>query len=82
MRVILVCAALVWLLGCTSRSSSWKPVWSDEFEYEELPGSTKWGYAIGGHGWGNQELQYHTSRHRENAEVRGGNCTLLPVINP
>lgn len=29
-----------------------KPFWSDEFNYSGLPDSTKWGYDIGGDGWG------------------------------
>lgn len=35
-------------------------VWSDEFDYDEKPDETKWGYDTGGSGWGNQELQYYT----------------------
>lgn len=45
-------------------------VWSDEFDYEGLPDDTKWGYDVGGSGWGNQELQYYTSD--KNAEVKDG----------
>jgi len=36
-------------------------VWSDEFEKGYIDGS-KWGFDIGGNGWGNNELQYYTSR--------------------
>jgi len=39
----------------------WKLIWDDEFEEEEID-STKWVYDIGGHGWGNKELQYYTNR--------------------
>lgn len=45
--------------------------WSDEFDYTGLPDSTKWGYDIGGSGWGNHELQYYTNRI-ENASVAHG----------
>ncbi|KAF0131013.1 MAG: bglA1 [Bacteroidetes bacterium] len=36
------------------------PFWFDEFDYQGLPDPLKWGYDIGGSGWGNNELQYYT----------------------
>jgi beta-glucanase (GH16 family) len=35
-------------------------VWQDEFDYTGLPDPAKWNYDVGGHGWGNNELQYYT----------------------
>lgn len=49
-------------------------VWSDEFDYEGLPDESKWGYDVGGHGWGNRELQYYTEG--ENADVADGVLTI------
>ncbi len=49
-------------------------VWSDEFDYEGLPDETKWGYDVGGSGWGNNELQYYTEG--ENAYVKDGFLTI------
>lgn len=49
-------------------------VWSDEFDYEGAPDSTKWGYDTGGSGWGNNELQYYTAG--ENVIVKDGLCTI------
>ncbi|CDR30859.1 Beta-glucanase precursor [Acholeplasma oculi] len=49
-------------------------VWSDEFDYEGLPDSTKWNYDVGGHGWGNNELQFYTST--QNASVSNGILTI------
>lgn len=48
-------------------------VWSDEFDVDGAPNTAKWGYDIGtgSGGWGNNELQYYTSRP-ENAVVAGG----------
>jgi len=48
-------------------------VWSDEFNSEGAPDPKKWGYDIGNGsgGWGNNELQYYTSRP-ENVIVTGG----------
>lgn len=47
-------------------------VWSDEFEYTGLPDSSKWGYDVGGHGWGNRESQYYTQNREQNARVENG----------
>ena len=31
----------------------------------------RWGYEAGGHGWGNDELQFYTDSRLENASVSG-----------
>ena len=49
-------------------------VWSDEFDYEGQPDETKWGYDVGGHGWGNNELQYYTDSG--NASVSNGKLII------
>lgn len=36
------------------------PAWIDEFNVDGSPDASKWSYDIGGHGWGNNELQYYT----------------------
>lgn len=48
-------------------------IWSDEFDYEGSPDSSKWTYDIGtgSWGWGNNELQFYTDR-LENAYVKDG----------
>lgn len=48
-------------------------VFSDEFNTNGAPDPAKWGYDIGtgSGGWGNNELQYYTSRP-ENVVVQGG----------
>ena len=40
-------------------SLTYELVWSDEFDYEGEPDPEKWGYDLGGSGWGNHELQYY-----------------------
>jgi beta-glucanase (GH16 family) len=52
-------------------------VWSDEFDYEGLPDDDKWGYDVGGHGWGNNELQNYTSD--QNAFVKDGILTIEAI---
>ncbi len=51
------------------------PVWADEFDYNGLPDNAKWGYDIGGGGWGNNELQYYTNSI-DNASVANGKLTI------
>ena len=48
--------------------------WSDEFDYTGLPLSTKWGYDVGGSGWGNNEKQFYTDNN--NARVANGMLTI------
>lgn len=55
--------------------AKWQLVWSDEFDKDGAPDALKWGYDIGGHGWGNKELQYYTDR-LENARVEKGRLTI------
>ena len=47
------------------------PAWQDEFDYSGKPDPAKWGYDLGGHGWGNNELQFYTDS-ADNAFVRDG----------
>lgn len=69
--VIIVSFALL-LTGELTAQVKRKLVWSDEFSYKGLPDSTKWNYDVGGHGWGNHELQYYTSKKPGNARVENG----------
>ncbi len=46
-------------------------LWADEFDTDGSPDSSKWGYDLGGGGWGNNESQYYTDR-AENVIVEGG----------
>jgi glycerophosphoryl diester phosphodiesterase len=57
-------------------SNGMKLIWSDEFNTNGVPDSTKWGYDIGGHGWGNNESQYYTDRP-ENVNISNG---ILKII--
>ncbi|AKD58579.1 glycoside hydrolase family 16 protein [Spirosoma radiotolerans] len=51
-------------------------VWRDEFDKAGLPDSAKWGYEVGGNGWGNNELQYYTDRRPENARIENGKLII------
>ena len=68
--VAVLSAALV--IGCASEPySPPEPepmdltlIWQDEFNGSEddLPDDSKWSFDIGGHGWGNEQLEYDTGR--------------------
>lgn len=57
-------------------ATTYQLVWSDEFNKDGLPDNTKWGYDVGGNGWGNNELQYYTNSRSENARVVSGNLII------
>jgi beta-glucanase (GH16 family) len=73
LRRIAICSALFFLMACRQDE---KPVlvWSDEFDDAGAPDSTRWGYDLGGDGWGNNELQYYT---RDIKNVRAENGKLI-----
>lgn len=64
------------LLIPAKSSAQWKLVWGDEFNKNGLPDSSRWGYDTGGHGWGNNELQYYTKSRKENARVENGKLII------
>lgn len=73
MKRLHMCFLLLLLLGqLQAQTNGRKLVWQDEFNYTGLPDSTKWNYDVGGHGWGNSELQYYTARQPKNARVENG----------
>ncbi|MBL7111206.1 MAG: family 16 glycosylhydrolase [Bacteroidales bacterium] len=55
---------------------NWVLVWSDEFEGEGIPDTTKWLFDIGDWGWGNNERQYYTEDRPENARLENGNLVI------
>jgi beta-glucanase (GH16 family) len=61
----------------------WKLTWSDEFNQPNgtAPDAAKWAVLSGGGGWGNQELEYYTSRP-ENVHVENGNLVIIARIEP
>lgn len=58
-------------------SNGWKLQWSDEFNYTGLPDSSKWNYDVGGHGWGNNELQYYTVKDTSTAIVENRHLKII-----
>ena len=56
-------------------------VWSDEFDYNGLPNSSKWSYDTAGNenGWGNNEAQFYTQARLKNASVKDGYLTITAI---
>jgi len=84
-----VCAAILLLASMSqartknSSRSKWVLTWSDEFNGPNgsAPDSKKWIMETGGNGWGNQELEYYTSR-RENARQENGKLVIEAIKEP
>ena len=75
--------AILWVFAAGLRAApaqtlpGWDLVWADEFAQADgtVPDPSKWVYDIGGGGWGNNELQYYTSR-TNNARIEGGQLVI------
>lgn len=60
--------------GDKSDNNGWQLVWSDEFDTAGKPDPSKWSYDVGGHGWGNNELQYYTAG--DNVKIENGRLII------
>ena len=84
MRKTLIIVPMVMLPACThttisgGASQHWTLAWSDEFDGPAGASfdGTKWVADTGGHGWGNQERQYYTTRP-ENVSLDGGGHLVI-----
>ena len=61
-----------------SGSSGLTLVWSDEFNTDGAPDPSKWGFDTGGGGWGNNELEYYTSRSN-NVSISNGTLKITAL---
>jgi beta-glucanase (GH16 family) len=50
------------------------PIWAEEFNAGIMPDTSRWGYDIGGGGWGNHELEYYTNGN--NVSIANGNLVI------
>ncbi|UUF16102.1 MULTISPECIES: glycoside hydrolase family 16 protein [Flavobacterium] len=56
-----------------------KILWADEFDVDGAPNTSKWGYNTGtGDGWGNNELEYYTTRP-ENVIISNGTLKIKAI---
>ncbi len=83
MKNMLLLISTFWVTFCKSSAQTpqadWKLTWADEFNYNGLPDSAKWGYDVGGKGWGNNELQYYTDADTNNAVVHNGVLHIIAL---
>jgi beta-glucanase (GH16 family) len=75
--ILLVGVCAIAQAGPQSTTPAWKLVWSDEFNGPNgsAVDASKWVSETGGGGWGNDELEYYTSR-LENASQQDGNLVI------
>jgi beta-glucanase (GH16 family) len=75
--LILACCVAFVLEASAQYRTGWSLVWSDEFTQAtgSSPDPAKWGYDVGGNGWGNNELEYYTSR-TNNARIENNQLVI------
>jgi len=87
LRLLSIFSLLLFVVACSAAETDddpddgtsvqgWKLVWSDEFSRDGQPDPSKWSYDVGGHGWGNNELQYYAESRLKNARVENGNLII------
>jgi len=86
LHILLLTAVTLVLVDCgqsqtaTSSGNPWTLVWNDEFSSSNgsAPDSAKWTLETGGNGWGNNELEYYTSR-LQNAQIQNGSLVITAL---
>ena len=74
--ILIVVSGFLLHLNCLAQEPNWLVmVWWDEFNYSGAPDTSKWGYDIGGWGWGNNEEQYYTDQLK-NSYVENGDLHI------
>ena len=76
--IIFVCLQSCILQNCIAQKKYSKLIWSDEFNYNGAPDSSKWNYDTGAGGWGNQELEFYTKRP-QNVHVNDGKLHITAL---
>ncbi len=63
----------------TKTDNDYQLVWSDEFNYNGIPDTSKWDYDTEGNesGWGNNEAEFYTKARIENARVENGTLSII-----
>ena len=78
--VMILCLCCKHTASASGVNSEWKLVWSDKFDGADgtAPDPAKWGFDVGGGGFGNDEFESYTSRLK-NVEQRGGNLVITAL---
>ena len=81
MKPICLIISILVLLSASAGAQTYTLRWTDEFDGPagNSPDQAKWGYDIGGNGWGNNELETYT-RRSDNAFLDGDGHLIIKVI--
>jgi beta-glucanase (GH16 family) len=74
LRYIIVLFFIILLDKSLYSQPNWQLVWSDEFDSTSL-NTDYWTRETGGHGWGNNELEYYTGRE-DNSYLQDGKLII------
>jgi beta-glucanase (GH16 family) len=68
----------------THQASTWKLVWSDEFDGSQgaAPDPNRWTPDVGGEGWGNRQLEYNTNNQNAYQDGKGNLVLEARQDNP
>jgi beta-glucanase (GH16 family) len=63
-----------------SLPGDWQLTWTDEFSQPDgtSPDASKWGFETGGNGWGNNEMEFYTTR-TNNVRIEAGKLIIEAV---
>ena len=80
-RILSALTVLLMTFAASARAQKRVLVWSDEFDGpgKSSPDSTKWSFDTGGSGWGNNEIEYYTSR-LQNAFTDGEGRLVIKAL--
>jgi beta-glucanase (GH16 family) len=78
--ILTACSGAQTPTSAATPTGTWKLIWSDEFDSANgsAPDSSKWVLETGGNGWGNNELEYYTTR-TQNSQITGGNLVITAL---
>ncbi|HLM56452.1 MAG TPA: glycoside hydrolase family 16 protein [Pyrinomonadaceae bacterium] len=73
--------AVVLSAGSVRAQTGWTLAWADEFNGPAgaAVDSAKWGFDVGGGGWGNRELEYYTDSTRNASTDGAGNLRIVAI---
>lgn len=83
-KLAAIIVALLFAWSCDNdweiEDRNWVLTWSDEFNTDGAPDSTKWTYDLGAGGWGNAELQSYTNL-AENVVIEDSVLKITAIRN-
>jgi beta-glucanase (GH16 family) len=86
-KIIIAVATVFALSNCTKEAKqtlpqrSWELAWSDDFNTPGAVDAARWGFDLGGGGWGNAELQVYTNNSSNVAVNADGKLMITALSN-